>query len=69
MLLSPRVEQVAQERDDFILAKVNVDEEQDLAIKYGVMSIPTLVLIKDGLEVERSVGLIDREDIIALLDK
>ena len=58
-MLSPTVDEVAQENDDIKVVKVNVDESQNTAIKYQVMSIPTLVVIKNGNEVNRSVGVID----------
>ena len=66
-MLSPLVDQVAEENDDIKVVKVNVDEAQEVAVKYGVMSIPTLVVIKEGNEVNRSVGLIGKEDIENLM--
>ena len=50
-----------------VLAKVNVDEQQDLAVRFGVTSIPTLILFKNGKEVKRSLGFIDKAKILALL--
>lgn len=47
-MLSPVVDQIAEENPDIKVCKVNVDEEQQLAIKYGVMSIPTLLVFKGG---------------------
>ena len=49
------------------VVKINVDDQQDLAIKYGVMSIPTLVVIKNGQEVNRQVGLVSKDDILNLV--
>ena len=66
-MLSPIVDEVAEENTDIKVVKINVDNAQDLAMKYQVMSIPTLVVIKDGKEVNRSVGLIDKEDVISLI--
>lgn len=66
-MLSPMVDQVAQENETIKVVKVNVDEAQDLALQYQVMSIPTLVVIKEGKEVNRSVGLIDKSEIIKLV--
>ena len=66
-MLSPTVDEVAAENDDIKVVKVNVDESQEVAIKYQVMSIPTLVVIKDGKEINRSVGLIDKVDVINLI--
>ena len=66
-MLSPIVDEVAKENDDIKVVKVNVDESQNTAIKYQVMSIPTLVVIKNGNEVNRSVGLIDKQEIVNLV--
>ena len=66
-MLSPTVDEVAAENDDIKVVKVNVDESQDTAIKYQVMSIPTLVVIKNGNEVNRSVGVIDKSEILDMI--
>ena len=66
-MLSPVVEQFASENENIKVVKINVDDEQDLAIEYGVMSIPTLVVIRDGQEVNRSVGLVSKDDILNLV--
>ncbi len=66
-MLSPIVDEVAKENDDIKVVKVNVDESQNTAIKYQVMSIPTLVVIKNGNEVNRSVGLIDKQEVLNLV--
>ena len=66
-MLSPVVDEVAKENDDIKVVKVNVDESQNTAIKYQVMSIPTLVVIKNGNEVNRSVGLIDKQEVLNLV--
>ena len=50
-----------------VLAKVNVDEQQDLAVRFGVTRIPTLILFKNGKEVKRCIGFIDEAKILALL--
>lgn len=56
-MLSPVVDEIAGELEGkIVVAKCNVDENQDLAMKYGVMSIPTIVMLKGGSEVMRSVG-------------
>lgn len=65
--LSPIVEQVANEEKDVKFVKMNIDNSEDIAIEYQVMSIPTLVVIKDGKEVNRSVGLIDKTRIQELI--
>ena len=66
-MLSPIVEAVAKENEDIKVVKVNIDEEQDLAIKYQVMSIPTLIVIKDGQVSNKSVGLVDKNQILNLI--
>ena len=66
-MLSPIVDEVAEENTDIKVVKINVDNAQDLAMKYQVMSIPTLVVIKDGKEVNRSVGLIDKSEVVSLI--
>lgn len=62
-MLSPVVDSVANENEDIKVVKVNVDNAQDLAIKYQVMSIPTLVVIKNGQEINRSVGVVSKSQI------
>lgn len=65
--LGPIVSEIAEERKDIKVGKVNVDEEQSLAKKYKVMSIPTVLIFKDGNVVERSVGLKDKADLLKLV--
>ena len=64
---SPVVEAVASENEDIKVVKVNVDDAQDLAIKYQVMSIPTTVVIKNGQEVNRAVGMMSKSDLIEMV--
>ena len=52
-MLSPIIDEIAEENSDIKVVKVNVDDSQDLAMKYQVMSIPTLVVIKNGKEINR----------------
>lgn len=68
-MLSPVVDEVAEERSDIKVAKLNVDDEglQDIVSQFRVMSIPMLVVIKNGVETNRSVGVISKEEILALL--
>lgn len=57
-MLAPTIEALADKYDDkVVVGKVDVDEEQELAVQFGVMSIPTVVLFKDGKEVTRTVGV------------
>ena len=58
---------IAEENPDIKVCKVNVDEEQQLAIKYGVMSIPTLLVFKGGELVNQSVGVIPKEEVLNLI--
>ena len=68
--LSPIVDEVADElAGRLAVAKCNVDDNQDLAMKYGVMSIPTLIVFKGGQEVDRSVGALPKARLQALLEK
>ncbi len=68
-MLSPVIDEVSEERDDVLFCKVNVDEEPELAKKFGVMSIPTLVLLENGLQKAMSVGYIPKEEVLEFLDK
>ena len=68
--LSPIVDEVADElAGKLVVAKCNVDDNQDLAMKFGVMSIPTLIVFKNGEEVDRSVGALPKARLQALLEK
>lgn len=67
-MLGPVVEEVAAESDKFKVAKLNADEAPELAQSYQVVSIPTLLVFKGGKEVNRSVGLIAKDDIYKLLE-
>ena len=62
-MLSPVVETVAKENENIKVVKIDVDTAQDLAIKYQVMSIPTLVVIKNAREVKRTVGVVSKSEI------
>lgn len=66
-MLSPVVDEIADERTDIKVGKVNVDEEPELASKFGVMSIPTLVVLMNGQVRNQSVGVIPKEKIIAMI--
>lgn len=60
-MLSPIVDEVAEEMQDVTIGKVNIDEQQELAMQFGIMSIPTLVVLQDGKEVKRSAGFISKQ--------
>lgn len=66
-MVAPIVEEIADERKDITVGKVNVDESNALALKYGVSSIPTLIIFKNGAEHARLVGYRPKEDILARL--
>lgn len=67
-MLGPVLEEAEKEiGDKAVVAKVNVDEQQDLAAKFGITSIPTIVVFKKGKEVSRSLGFIDKAKIISLI--
>lgn len=68
-MLGPVLEELDKETDEVLFAKVNVDEEQDLAMTYKVASIPTLLLFKDGKLKNRSVGFQEKEAIKKLWQK
>ena len=66
-MVAPIVEEIASERDDIIVGKVNVDDEMELAVKFGIVSIPTLILLKNGMEVDKIVGYRPKADIEDML--
>ena len=67
-MLAPTVKEVADETEGrAVVGKVNVDEEMELARRYRVASIPTLIVFENGAEVRRSVGVVEKEDIYDLL--
>ena len=63
----PLVEEIAKERSDIKVVKINVDEEQELAMQFGVMSIPTLVVMKNGKIVNQVTGARPKAQILAML--
>ena len=66
-MVSPIVDEIAAERNDIKVGKVNVDEQPELAAQFGVMSIPTLVVIKGGRVVNQMVGARPKSQILAML--
>ena len=63
----PLVEEIAGERSDIQVGKINVDEEQDLARQFRIMSIPTLMVIKDGKVVNKAIGARSKQQILSML--
>ena len=66
-MVVPLVEEIADERPDIKVGKINVDEEQELAMQFGVMSIPTLVVMENGKIVNKSLGARPKKAILNLL--
>ena len=66
-MVSPIVDEIAEERNDIKVGKINVDQERKLAEAFGVYSIPTLVIMKDGKIVNQAVGARPKEQILAML--
>ena len=66
-MVAPIVHEIADERDDIVVGKINVDEQPELAQKFGVMSIPTLVVLKKGEVVNQAMGARSKAQILAML--
>ena len=67
-MVAPIVEEIAEERQDVLVGKVDVDTEPELARQFRVMSIPTLVVLNQGQVVQRAVGYRPKEELLSLLD-
>ena len=67
-MVSPIVDEIAEERDDVIVGKINVDDQPELANAFGVMSIPTLVVLKNGKIANQATGARPKEMILAMLN-
>ena len=68
-MLGPVMESVAEKISDVQFYKVNVDESEDVAAKYGIMSIPSVFMFKDGTLKAKSVGFIPEEEVLAWVNK
>ena len=66
-MVAPIVEEIAAEREDILVGKVNVDEEMELAVKFGIISIPTLIVMKNGEVANKAVGYMPKAEILKLL--
>ena len=66
-MVGPLVDEIAEERDDIKVGKINVDEEPELAAKFQIMSIPTLMVFKDGEVVSKTMGARPKAQIDALI--
>ena len=67
-MVLPIVEEIAGEESDILVGKINVDEEIELAKQFGIVSIPTLVVMENGRQVTKSVGARDKDEILDLLE-
>lgn len=67
-MVAPIVEEIAAQREDILVGKVNVDEEMELAVQFGIISIPTLIVMKNGEVAQKAVGYMPKADILKLLD-
>ena len=66
-MMSPIIDKIAEENENILVGKLNVDEAQDIAGQYNVMSIPTIIIFKDGKEYKRFVGVTSKDNIINAL--
>ena len=66
-MVAPIVEEIAGEREDILVGKINVDEEMELAVQFGIISIPTLIVMKNGEVANKAVGYMPKAEILKLL--
>ncbi len=66
-MVSPLVDELAEEHSEYKFCKVNVDDEESLAIKFGIMSIPTLIVFKNGEQKAKQIGAIPKNSILELV--
>ena len=67
-MIAPTIHEISEERSDIVVGKVNVDEEMQLAIQFGISSIPTLLLFKDGKLANQAVGLLPKASVLKFID-
>ena len=67
-MVSPIIDEIASEREDIVVGKINVDDEPELASEFGVYSIPTLIVMKNGKVVKSSSGARPKEQILEMLE-
>ena len=67
-MIAPTIHEISEERSDIVVGKVNVDEEMQLAMQFGISSIPTLLLFKDGKLVNQAVGLLPKASVLKFID-
>lgn len=68
-MIAPILEEIAEEREDVKICKIDVDQAMDIAAQFRVVSIPTLVVLRDGKVIAQSVGAIPKEEILELLER
>ncbi|QVK20214.1 thioredoxin [Mycoplasmatota bacterium] len=68
-MIAPILEEIANDRNDFNILKLNVDENREISMQYGVSSIPTLLVLKDGVEVGRHIGFAPKPALIQIVEK
>ena len=66
-MVAPVVEEIAEERPDYVVGKINGDEEMELALEFGIVSIPTLIVMRNGEVARKVVGYRPKPEILALL--
>ncbi|WP_294825543.1 thioredoxin [uncultured Eubacterium sp.] len=67
MMLGPIIEEISEEVDDVKFCKVNCDEARDVALQFGIMTIPNLIVFENGEQVNQSIGYIEKEDVLELI--
>ena len=67
-MIAPVIHEISEEREDIVVGKVNVDEEMQLAMQFGISSIPTLLVFKGGKLVNQGVGLLPKASVLKLID-
>lgn len=67
-MVGPIVEEISNERDDVKVCKLNIDDERELSLQFGIEAIPTLIVMKNGEIANKHVGYLPKEELIALLD-
>lgn len=67
MMLGPIIEEVSEEVDDVKFCKVNCDEARDIALQFGIMTIPNLIVFENGEQVNQSISYIEKEDVLKLI--
>lgn len=67
-MMSPVIDEIADERPDILVGKVNVDNDPELANRFGIVSIPTFIVLKNGTPVAQTIGVKPKDSILDLLD-